>query len=62
MRVAETMPALTFPGREVMGRASRGEDIFLLTTREGGGGIWEGVEREEVWRGWGELVGLLGGM
>ena len=61
MRVAETMPALTFPGREVVGRASRGEDILSLT-QEGGGGIWEGREREEVWRGWGELVGLFGEM
>lgn len=54
MRVAETMPALTFPGREVMGRASRGEDIL------GQEGIWEG-EKEEVWKGWEELVGLVGG-
>lgn len=55
MRVAETMPALAFPGREVTGRASRGEDVLSE------GGIWEG-EKEGVWKGWGELMALVGEM
>lgn len=53
MNVAETMPALTFPSREVVGRATRGEEVPVL----GEGGVWD-AEREVVRKAFEELVAL----
>ncbi len=60
MRVAERMPALAFPDEGAMRRASRGEELLGLGGEgEGEGGMWEG-EREGLWRGFEELMGLVG--
>ncbi|KAM0797968.1 flavoprotein-like protein [Usnea florida] len=53
MNVAETMPALAFPSREIVGRASRGEEVPVL----GEGGMWD-VEREVVRKAFDEMVAL----
>ncbi|KAH9224423.1 NADPH-dependent FMN reductase-domain-containing protein [Leptodontidium sp. 2 PMI_412] len=53
MKVVETMPALTFPDRDVMRQASRGEELALPE------GAWE-KEGEDVKRGFGEMLRLLG--
>ncbi|KAG4434286.1 hypothetical protein IFR05_010230 [Cadophora sp. M221] len=53
MRVAERMPALTFPNREAMGRASRGEELAVLE------GTWE-KEGEDAKLGFEEMLRMLG--
>lgn len=68
MRVVGTMPALTFPDKGFTMRACKGEDVGLLADGEdvgllaGGEGekrIWED-EKEGIWKGFEELMGLLG--
>ena len=54
MRVAETMPALEFPSRETLRRATKGEELGQL----GEGGIWD-TEREVVWKAFEEWVVLM---
>ncbi|MCJ1456037.1 hypothetical protein MMC28_006394 [Mycoblastus sanguinarius] len=55
------MVALAFPSREVLGRATRGEELVGVGVGVGeGGGIWD-AEREEVRRGFEELVGRVSG-
>jgi NAD(P)H-dependent FMN reductase len=54
MKVVGTMPALTFPGREVLLKALKGEDLGL----DGKGAFWE-EERKGILKGVGELFGLL---
>ena len=51
MRVAETMPALTFAGREMLVKAATGKEIDVAE-------VWEG-EREGVRKAFGELMALL---
>lgn len=51
MSVAKTMPALSFPSRETLGHATRGEPLGLL----GEAGIWD-LEREEVCKAFEELM------
>jgi len=53
MEVAETMPGLTFPGREVLGLAAVGGGLPL----KGDGAIWE-QEKEEIVRAFGEMLEL----
>jgi NAD(P)H-dependent FMN reductase len=52
MRVAENMPALTFPGRKALIAAIKGVDIGI------GEGIWDG-EKEGIKKAGEELLGLL---
>ena len=52
MRVVESMPALTFPGRKGIVAATRGEDIGI------GEGVWDG-EKEGIKKAGEELLGLL---
>ena len=52
MRVVETMPGLSFPGRSEMVAATRGEQVDLSG--------WEG-EKEGIVRAGEELLGLLAG-
>ena len=54
MRVAESMPALTFPNRETVGKALKGEELGL----SGRGAMWEG-EREVVAKAFEEVMALL---
>ncbi|KAH7336444.1 putative NADPH-dependent FMN reductase [Rhexocercosporidium sp. MPI-PUGE-AT-0058] len=52
MKVVEAMPALTFPGREVLRQASRGEELTLPE------GAWE-KEGEDAKRGFEEMLRML---
>ena len=54
MKVAETMPALTFPSKEDMYHASRGEPLCLSGEKE----IWK-PEREVICKAFDELLLLL---
>ena len=54
MRVGEVMPALTFPNRETMGKANKGEMLRL----SGEGAMWES-EMEAVAKGFEEVMALL---
>lgn len=54
MNVVDTMPALTFPGRPVMVKASKGEDIGL----NGELGIWE-AEKQDIRKGGEEMMAIL---
>ena len=54
MNVTETMPALTFPSKEIVGRATEGEEVPVL----GEGGMWD-AEREVVRKAFDELVALV---
>ena len=54
MRVAETMPALTFPSKQTMLLASKGEELPL----RGEDGIWRS-ERDVVGKAFEELVALV---
>ena len=54
MNVVDTMPALTFPGRPVMVKASKGEDIGL----NGELGIWE-AEKQDIRKGGEEIMAIL---
>ena len=54
MRVGEVMPALTFPNRETMGKANKGEMLPL----SGEGAMWES-EREAVAKAFEEVMALL---
>ena len=54
MKVAETMPALSFPSKQTMLLASKGERLHLRGER----GMWEG-EGEIVWKGFEELTALV---
>lgn len=53
MNVTETMPALTFPSRDILGRATKGEEVPVL----GEGGVWD-AERKVVRKAFDELVAL----
>lgn len=50
MKVAETMPALEFGGRENLGRATRGEELQV--------GTWDG-RKGEVVKAYEELMALV---
>ena len=55
MRVGDVMPALSFPNKEAVGKASKGQVLPL----SGEGAMWE-AEREVVARSFEELMALLG--
>lgn len=54
MKVAETMPALSFPSKQTLLQASKGEELSLL----GEEGIWHS-ERETVVKSFEELMALV---
>jgi NAD(P)H-dependent FMN reductase len=56
MRPAERMVGLTFPGRELLVKAAKGEELGLDAKSEEG--VWS-KEREEIVKAFEELVGLL---
>ena len=56
MRPVERMVGLTFPGRELLVKAAKGEELGLDATSEKG--VWS-KEREEIVKAFEELVGLL---
>jgi NAD(P)H-dependent FMN reductase len=56
MRPTERMAGLTFPGREFLVKAAKGEELGLDAKSEEG--VWR-KEREEVVKAFEELVGLL---
>ncbi len=53
MRIVGPMPGLAFEGREMLVRASKGEDLELKE------GLWEEEQREVV-GGFEEMMGMLG--
>ncbi|CAD6588964.1 MAG: hypothetical protein ASARMPRED_003842 [Alectoria sarmentosa] len=54
MNVAETMPALSFPSKQTLLQATKGEELPLL----GEGGVWDS-EREVVCKAFEELMALV---
>ena len=54
MKVAETMPALTFPSRKTLVQAAKGEPLNLLEE----GGFWDS-ERKGVCNAFEELMALV---
>ena len=54
MNVAETMPALSFPSKQTLLQATKGEELPLL----GEGGVWHS-EREVVCKAFEELMTLM---
>jgi hypothetical protein len=56
MRPVERMVGLTFPGREFLVKAAKGEELGL--DAKGEEGVWS-KEREEIVKAFEELVGLL---
>ncbi len=57
MRIAETMPALSFPSRKALVQAAKGEDMGLLE-RGSEEKIW-GSEEKAISQGFEELVALV---
>ena len=54
MSVAETMPALSFPSKETLVHATKGEPLGLL----GEAGLWD-LERKDVCKAFEELTAFL---
>ena len=54
MNVAETMPALSFPSKETLLQATKGEPLDLL----GEAGIWH-LERKDVCKAFEDLMALV---
>jgi len=54
MTIADTMPAFTFPSREVLRQAARGENLHLAGTE----GIWY-AETQVICRAFSDLMALL---
>jgi NAD(P)H-dependent FMN reductase len=57
MRPTERMVGLTFPGKEFLVKAAKGEELGLGA--EGEEGVW-GKEQQEIGGAFEELIGLLG--
>lgn len=54
MNVVETMPALSFPSKQTLLQATKGEQLHVL----GEGGIWD-TERKDICKAFEELMALL---
>jgi hypothetical protein len=56
MRPTERMVGLTFPGKEFLVKAAKGEELGL--DAESAEGVWS-KERVEIFKAFEELIGLL---